>query len=898
MDDLILNVNIDETNQHHNLIVDTFLGNIKTFKNAKYSDKLRKTDVFSLKDEISLSENDFNELITILQQSENRQLAENKHLIHEKNIIFLFSAVKKFAIYYSSRKSGMYRIFNFYDRPVILTIDKANKGKKFESYINYGQMYEVISIDARLINANKQIYLFDHNIVYSVQEIVNSTAVPLNVDFINFIIKKAGNPTQSELKNYKLRQTNKTPTQKLKQIDAPAVHNISPVPVLYLHLEVMGTIAGDLKFRYGAMELDYTSFDEYIIFNNQKMYRDKKVELEYARILLKSQWEKSFKKLFTYQGQSIAEDVDVLLKAGFVVLSEKGTKVLASAAYSYHINYGIDWFELDANIHIDDITYSLAQAIKLRNKNQRWVEIDNHIIMLPKEILEHSNVLTVKNGKMAIPKKNIGDILELAEALSINKIDRIEKIKDFKNIDLGIQPALLSLLRTYQIEGVRWLLYLYQNRFGGCLADDMGLGKTIQVIAFLSDRMISKNGQPSLIIVPKTLLFNWKNELEKFNPELQVEFYHGQARKLNSGQNDSPDIILTTYGTVLHDVDQLSKLSYNCIVIDESQYIKNDKSKTYRAIRLLPSQIKIALTGTPIENNIGELWSLMNLLNPKVWGKKKDFVGKYSAPQKVNLLKAKLSPFVLRRTKKQVLRDLPDKTESVIYCDMDDEQQNLYNALLLQIQQEVDRLPGRFEMKSNAHILRGLLHLRQVCCHPKLLDAQYNVNGCKTSAKFEVLQNIVDNLYGKEEKIVIFSQFTAMLKIIEAWLKRKRYQYFYLDGQTRNREEVISNFEEAANGIMLISLKAGGVGINLTSASYAVIYDPWWNPAVENQAADRLYRIGQNRNVTVYKLITVHTIEEKVNELKKIKLDLSEQVLEGQDSVKNLTIEDWKRLLI
>ena len=189
MDDLILNVNIDETNQHHNLIVDTFLGNIKTFKNAKYSGQLRKTDVFSLKDEISLSENDFNELIAILQQSENRQLADNKHLIRERNIIFLFSAVKKFAMYYSSRKSGMYRIFNFCDRPLILTIDKANKGKKFESYINYGQMYEVVSIDARLINVNNQTYLFDHNLVYSVQKIVNSTALSLNADFINFIIK-------------------------------------------------------------------------------------------------------------------------------------------------------------------------------------------------------------------------------------------------------------------------------------------------------------------------------------------------------------------------------------------------------------------------------------------------------------------------------------------------------------------------------------------------------------------------------------------------------------------------------------------------------------------------------------------------------------------------------------
>lgn len=893
MDDLIISVNIDETNQHHNLIIDTFLGTMKTFKDQHYSGQLRKVNVFSLTD-ADVSQKNYGELLTVLRRNENRQLAPYRHMIYEQNVIKIFSAVNEFTIYYHSQKSGMYRVLSFFEKPVDFIIERSQSDKKFAAHIDIQQKKESVSKEARLIALSKQIFLFDHNTVYPIRKIVDSTSLRLYVESINSIIRHAWKPPESQAKRYALPLEHKPAAP----LSAEKTVNSRPVPVLYLQFDKKGLITANLRFRYDTMEVDYNSPDECVIFDHQKFYRDKKIEFDYVNILTQYNWKKSLKNTFIYQGQFIVEDINSLLEKEFIILSEKGAKVLANSVYSHHMNYGIDWFYLNTNIHIGDKAYSLAKILNLKNKQQQWIEIDNHIVFLPKELIDHKHILSVNNDNIAISKKNIGDALELAEALAIKKIDNIERITDFNNIEINIPTELLARLRAYQIDGVKWLLYLYQNHFGGCLADDMGLGKTIQVIAFLSDRKIKKNNQLSLIIVPKTLLFNWKNELEKFNPELTIEIYHGNARMLDLRQKNNSDIILTTYGTVLHDIDKLSCLSYNCLIMDEAQYIKNNNAKTYRAVSLLSSQIKIALTGTPIENNIGELWSLMNLLNPKIWGKKKDFINQYSIPQAIERLKIKIGPFVLRRTKKQVLQDLPKKIESIIYCDMDEEQSSLYNALLLNIKQEMDKIPGRFEIKTNAYILRGLLHLRQVCCHPKLLDAQYNINHCRTSAKFEVLQGIVNQLYYEGEKVVIFSQFTTMLKIIEKWLKQEQYQYFYLDGQTNNREVVISEFEESANGVLLISLNAGGVGINLTSASYAVIYDPWWNPATENQAADRLYRIGQKRNVTIYKLITANSIEEKVDELKKIKLVLFDQVLVGQDMMEELTIEDMKRFLM
>lgn len=898
MDDLVININIDETNQHQNLIVETFLGIVKSFKSKKYSGQLRKTDIVTLKQgEVNLSQENLYHLVEMFNKKNNKKLGGNKYLIHIDNTSMFFSCIKKYAMYYSSQKSSMYRIEKFFSEKSAICIDYANKG--YKGVINCNGENKFLTNGTRIVQLkDKKVFLFDNNVAYT-GELINATVEKMDGNFMNFIIKNAWNPTVAQIRRY--RKTNQGILSSLgldndKKLED--VYDVNPIAVLYLNFTETGNVNAVFKFRYLVNEVEYSSAEEYIIFDNKKIYRDKKMEVEYETILLQCHWKKSLNSEFVYQGKQLNEEIEFLLNRNFVVLSEKKTAILSQKSYTYRISYNIDWFQLDANIVIDEKIYSLAEILQKAKKGQHWVEIDNHIVMLPTAIVVKRNLWTIKDKKIRIDKKNIGNVLELAKQLDIQTIDKIKELTNFDIIKLAIPAELLEKLRGYQIDGVKWLLYLYSNQFGGCLADDMGLGKTVQIIAFLSDTKVRENRKPSLIIVPKTLISNWKNELEKFNSKMCVEIYHGINRNLSSLEdNKNVDILLTTYGTVLNDVDKINQFAYNCIILDEAQYIKNSSSKTYRAVSQIGANIKIAMTGTPIENNVADLWALMDLLNKNLWGRKKDFVNRYSAKENLQLLNTKISPFLLRRTKKQVLTDLPSKTESIVYCEMEETQKTLYDTLLFDIKEELEKPAERYQIKINAtYILNGLLHLRQVCSHPSLLEVGYNPNHCTKSGKFEVLKNIIEELYVKNEKVVIFSPFTKMLKIIEKWIKQKRYHCFYLDGKTNKRQDLVDKYEKSSEGIFLISLKAGGVGINLTSGCYAVIYDPWWNPAVENQAADRLYRIGQKRNVIIYKLITRDSIEEKVDALKKLKLDISDEVLDEQADIKNLDIKELKNL--
>lgn len=435
---------------------------------------------------------------------------------------------------------------------------------------------------------------------------------------------------------------------------------------------------------------------------------------------------------------------------------------------------------------------------------------------------------------------------------------------------------------------------LHKNEFGGCLADDMGLGKTLQIIAYLSDSSI--NNATNLIIVPKTLLINWKKEFEKFSPKTSVYVYHGPGREIKQALENK--VIITTYGTVLNDLELISNFNFENLIIDEAQHIKNPKTKIYIAIRKLKARTRLILTGTPVENNIQEYWGLMKLINPYILSNVNPFMKYADNATVIAKIERITAPFLLRRMKSEVLNDLPQKQEQVLYCKMDNQQQELYDRMLTSIRYEIDRKSDRFEIKSNSIMLNGLLYLQKICCHPQILAKEYNPDGCRASAKFDQLSETLDELYFSGHKAVIFSRFTKMLKIIEKKLIGLHYNTFYLDGQSNNRMQIVDDFENSDNGVFLISLKAGGTGLNLVSADTAIIYDPWWNPAIEKQAEDRIYRIGQTRNVMIYRMIVEGTIEEKVQMLQREKSKLYEELLSGHEKPISVTAEIMKELLM
>uniref|UniRef100_UPI0026170516 DEAD/DEAH box helicase n=1 Tax=uncultured Gimesia sp. TaxID=1678688 RepID=UPI0026170516 len=405
---------------------------------------------------------------------------------------------------------------------------------------------------------------------------------------------------------------------------------------------------------------------------------------------------------------------------------------------------------------------------------------------------------------------------------------------------------------------------------------------------------------PSLAIVPKSLMFNWIQEAAKFTPSLRTVEYAGGDRSKLIEQLTEYDLVLTTYGTMRRDINQIKDIQFDYAVLDEAQMIKNSGSQVAKASRLLKAKHRLALSGTPVENHLGDLWSIFEFLNPGMLGRSSVFKAYTSDIEDKNsrvMLGNALRPFILRRTKEQVANELPEKVEQTLYCDMGKEQTRLYDELR---QHYRDSILGMVETKglgkTKIHVLEALLRLRQAACHPALLERGRALDA---SAKMDVLIPHLEELIEEGHKALVFSQFTSMLSIVQEHLDQKNIVYEYLDGQTRDRKERVERFQTDKDcGIFLISLKAGGLGLNLTAADYVFILDPWWNPAVETQAIDRAHRVGQTKRVFAYKLICRNTVEEKITELQQQKRELADAILEENQSVlKNLSSEDLELLL-
>ncbi len=591
---------------------------------------------------------------------------------------------------------------------------------------------------------------------------------------------------------------------------------------------------------------------------------------------------------------------------------------------------GLDWFDLELSAEYEDaetaagtdeILTALASGRRyLRLGNGSWGKLPE-TFLAQKGVLEEikeAQAQTAAGGRgkrpagkgLRLSRPNASLAAALLDGAQVQKADA--SWSDFRRSlesFAGIRPAVLPAsfrgeLRPYQKQGFDWLSFLRDFRLGGVLADEMGLGKTIQTLALLlAEKDNGTAGTPSLLIVPKSVVFNWLEEARRFAPSLRVLALTGPGREALFARLDDYDLIVTTYATAMRDAESLANRSFRYLILDEAQSIKNPSARTAQTIKEIPAQVRLALTGTPLENNLTELWSIFDFLMPGFLGSLPRFVTRYARPaqegdrEAAARLRRRVAPFILRRLKADVLADLPPKTELVRWCELPPAQRKLYRQVLATARTKVmDEVQEKGLERSRIAILDALLKLRQVACHPQLLKLPGN--RVTTAAKLDLFREVVGELLEEGHRALVFSQFVEMLTLLRRDLDRMGVPYEYLDGRTRDRQARVDRFNRQPDiPLFLISLKAGGTGLNLTGASYVIHYDPWWNPAVEAQATGRAHRIGQTKEVFSVKLLARGTVEEKILELQERKRRLAEDILGGDGGrTLDLTRDDLEEL--
>jgi superfamily II DNA or RNA helicase len=571
------------------------------------------------------------------------------------------------------------------------------------------------------------------------------------------------------------------------------------------------------------------------------------------------------------------------------------------------ISSGIDWFDLDVSAAFGELRVALPELLAAAEAKRSLLRLsDGSFGIVPASWTESlAPVLELGTRKGNAVRFVPAQALLIDALLQSRKsttdrafVELRQRITDASPEPRQEPPTLTAELRPYQRAGLGWLHFLRDTGLGGCLADDMGLGKTVQTLALLEELRAGGNERPSLVVAPRSLLFNWAAEAQRFAPQLRVLEHHGNERASNVFTGC--DVVLTTYATMRLDVARLAETEFEYVILDESQAIKNASSQVAKAVRLLRARHRLALSGTPIENHLGELWSLFEFLDPGLLGSMRSFnrtfASKNAPPERRDALARGLRPLILRRTKEQVAPELPERIEQTLYCELEGKQKKLYDELRDHYRQALlGRVKRQGLDKSRMQILEALLRLRQAACDPGLIDPDTDAS----SAKIDLLMNELEDVLTSGHRALIFSQFTSFLEIVRATLDEADIEYLYLDGKTRDRQSLVEQFQSASGPpLFLISLKAGGLGLNLTNADYIFLLDPWWNPAVEAQAIDRAHRIGRQKPVVAYRLIARDTVEEKILELQARKRELAESIISEDNSVlRRLEVEDLELLL-
>lgn len=680
----------------------------------------------------------------------------------------------------------------------------------------------------------------------------------------------------------------------------------------------------ELNFRYGdytyrADKLTKVSVtvekqkDDYVF---HRIKRDATQEKNFINTLSNSglQLKSARSTVHKTQGMSwLINNLEMLKDQGFVI-DQKDTTVkkyfIGSSNIDLEIIENIDWFDIRAIIRFGEYEIPFAVIRKLIMNHKSEIKLPNgEYAVIPESWLtEYSELFAFAEDdqdKLKLYKIHLSLVKGLKEGnhARVAMTRKLEKLLDFDQIeDVAVPVNFKGTLRPYQQAGYNWLSFLNQYGFGGCLADDMGLGKTVQTLALLQGEKEKDIGSTSLLIMPTSLIYNWEMEATKFAPGMKILNYTGTNRDKNHAQFARYDLVLTSYGITRIDTDVLSQFYFNYIILDESQAIKNPDSIISKAVRDLKSRRKLILSGTPIENSTMDLWSQMSFANPGLLGSENFFKKEFQIPiekkkdeNKMRRLNALIKPFILRREKTQVAKDLPEKVENIHYCDLSPDQREYYDKEKNAFRNKIlDLIEEGGLQKSQMILLQGLTRLRQIANHPVMVDEDYKGD----SGKFEDIAHMIANALGKDHKLLIFSQFVKHLKIIEQYLKDEKIAYAYLDGSVKDRKARVERFQNNDDvRVFLISLKAGGLGLNLTEADYVFLLDPWWNPAAEAQAVDRAHRIGQVNKVFTYKFIARDTVEEKILKLQQSKLKLAKNLITIEESfVKSLGKEDIANL--
>lgn len=600
--------------------------------------------------------------------------------------------------------------------------------------------------------------------------------------------------------------------------------------------------------------------------------------------------------------------VNELCAAGWTVYIEN-QKIRMADDFSMNVSSSTDWFDLNLEASFGDMDIPRSELLAALQSSSGLVKLpDGSLGMLPQEWLAKYAPVARLGSEFGQMTEN-GFRFTKSQGLMLNAVlsgddARIkadsgfnafrDKIRKFQGIQTATAPeGFQGQLRNYQAEGLTWLRFLEEFETGGILADDMGLGKTIQILAFLLGRT-AQSKLPCLVVTPKSLAFNWVDEASRFAPGLRVVRYAGAGRTQILSELQGAHLVVTTYGTLRTDIDKLREIEFDVAIIDEAQAIKNPKSQSAMACKQLNARHRLALTGTPIENSIKDLLSILEFTNPGLLNVSQQ---RELGRDTQSVLARTLKPFMLRRTKEKVLTELPDKSEQVLFCEMSSEEKQFYAAIREQYRASLtEKIEKSGLGRNKLHVLEALLRLRQVACHSGLVDPNRKQ---EPSAKLQLLLSHVQEVIAEGHKVLIFSQFTSLLSLVREQLEEEGIVYEYLDGQTQDRKTPVERFQNDKQcPVFLISLKAGGTGLNLTAADYVFILDPWWNPAVEAQAIGRAHRMGQTQKVIAYRMIAKGTVEEKILELQKTKRDLAESIIsEDKDFMTKLSREDLEMLL-
>lgn len=668
----------------------------------------------------------------------------------------------------------------------------------------------------------------------------------------------------------------------------------------------------ELVDRHGGFAnlwFDYGPYGKIAAHDSQMTsWRKQEVEKGWERDLLETDFilKKVEHSHYYCPLDKVAKSLTFLLEVGWTILDVKGRKVLRQKTVELDAEIN-DKMVIRAKVQYDQHQVDLKDLVGAFNRRETFVDLSSEsVALLDREQFsaEWEDFIDeeVTSAGISLKKNHLGVLFEKQEMILREdlkqQIERMAKGIPSSPIEPGEQFK--GTLFPYQKEGLQWLKFLEEGKFGGLLADDMGLGKTVQVLAFFSQ---CKHNAPSLIVVPTSLMFNWQREMEKFFPLLRVYRHEGSHRCRTKELMEQHHVILTSYALLRLDAEIFQQIHYHWIVLDEAQTIKNPESQIAQICFRLNSQMRLAMTGTPIENRAQDLWSIFHFLLPDLLGDRLKFQGDMLSAQAdrryLERVRRKIKPFILRRKKEQVAWQLPPKLEQTVFVEMTEPQRQIYERWLQKTKQGLlKKVSLEGASVHRMEILEAILRLRQLCVHPWLVEGCDESDPFLLSAKFERLIADIQEVVEEQRKVLVYSQFTQMLRLIEQTVRKRDWKYVYLDGRSSYREEAVQQFQQDPDtAIFLMSLKAGGVGLNLTAADYVFLYDPWWNEAVERQAIDRAHRIGKTGLVIARRYMITLSIEEKIHRLKMHKTALSQSLLEsGMDSAE-VSLEDLLELL-